>query len=118
MLWNKSNHNIGGLHNLSEANLLVAFVKLDIVSTHEDVAHDDERADGSRKILSHECEQALIFIHKLVVIAGQGVGVAANDEVNAGSGCVAVNGVLPVERRNDGQLLGTHGLCKALHLIS
>merc|ERR1719440_1614880 len=76
------------------------------------------RADRSGKVLTHECEQALWAICEFVVITSQRVCVATNDEVNAWRGCIAVDGVLPVERRNDGQLLGTHGLCKALHLIS
>merc|ERR1712185_417538 len=101
---NKSNHNIGRLHNLCEANLLVALIELDVMGAHEHVTHDDERADRCGKILSHECEQTLILICEAVVLLGQGVGLAVNDEVDVWSRCIAINGVFPVERRNDRKL--------------
>ena len=112
-------HDVAGLHNLGEANLPVAHIELAVRGTHEDVTHDNKRTNWGWDVLAHEGEQALSrALVEGVILLGQIVGGAIDDDVDVWGISGAINGVLAVERRDLGQLLGAHGGCNGADLIT
>jgi hypothetical protein len=66
----------------SKANASISNIEDSVVLAHEDIAKDPQRASGLRNIHSHDAQQAHIAIRNQVVLGGQSVSDAVDDEVD------------------------------------
>merc|ERR1712099_74272 len=96
-----NHHIVSSFLDLSETQSLLINVKLHIVRAHEHVTKNEQRSCWRRDIHAQKRKQALATTSwQRVVCLSKRVLLASDDEVNVWCICVAVDGVLLVERGN------------------
>jgi len=90
--WRLSEFNT--LDDLSEPQLLVVYIKFDVVATHEHITENVQRTSWSWNVQSSEAKEALSLLVDHIVFFLQSVCLAADDELDIWACGIAINGVL------------------------